>query len=67
MTKVIAGGKGQHAQGNSSAPSCRRCRPSRSCAPSSDYRILFFGITVSPSRMIRPQGIFPQRLRRYGG
>ncbi|HEX2017896.1 MAG TPA: branched-chain amino acid ABC transporter permease [Aurantimonas sp.] len=33
----------------------------------SDYRILFFGITVIAFLMIRPQGIFPQRLRRYGG
>jgi ABC-type branched-subunit amino acid transport system permease subunit len=32
----------------------------------SDYRILFFGITVIAFLMIRPQGIFPQRLRRYG-
>ena len=33
----------------------------------SDYRILFFGVTVMAFLMIRPQGIFPQRLRRYGG
>ena len=33
----------------------------------SDYRILFFGITVIAFLMIRPQGLFPQRLRRYGG
>ena len=33
----------------------------------SEYRILFFGITVIAFLMIRPQGIFPQRLRRYGG
>lgn len=33
----------------------------------SDYRILFFGVTVIAFLMIRPQGIFPQRLRRYGG
>jgi ABC-type branched-subunit amino acid transport system permease subunit len=32
----------------------------------SDYRILFFGVTVIAFLMIRPQGIFPQRLRRYG-
>lgn len=33
----------------------------------SDYRILFFGVTIIAFLMIRPQGIFPQRLRRYGG
>lgn len=33
----------------------------------SEYRILFFGVTVIAFLMIRPQGIFPQRLRRYGG
>ncbi|MGU3495722.1 branched-chain amino acid ABC transporter permease [Xanthobacteraceae bacterium A53D] len=32
----------------------------------SDYRILFFGVTVIMFLMIRPQGLFPQRLRRYG-
>lgn len=32
----------------------------------SDYRILFFGATVIIFLMIRPQGIFPQRLRSYG-
>ena len=32
----------------------------------SDYRILFFGITVIAFLMIRPQGLFPQRLRSYG-
>lgn len=32
----------------------------------SDYRILFFGVTVIGFLMIRPQGLFPQRLRRYG-
>ncbi|MEP9379265.1 branched-chain amino acid ABC transporter permease [Aquabacter sp. CN5-332] len=32
----------------------------------SDYRILFFGVTVILFLMIRPQGLFPQRLRRYG-
>lgn len=31
----------------------------------SDYRILFFGATVIIFLMIRPQGIFPQRLRSY--
>jgi branched-chain amino acid transport system permease protein len=33
----------------------------------SDYRILFFGVTVIGFLLIRPQGIFPKRLRRYGG
>ena len=33
----------------------------------SDYRILFFGATVIIFLMIRPQGIFPQRLRSYRG
>jgi ABC-type branched-subunit amino acid transport system permease subunit len=33
----------------------------------SDYRILFFGITVIGFLLIRPQGIFPKRLRRYDG
>lgn len=32
----------------------------------SDYRILFFGVTVIAFLMIRPQGLFPQRLRSYG-
>lgn len=32
----------------------------------SDYRILFFGLTVMAFLMIRPQGLFPQRIRRYG-
>jgi ABC-type branched-subunit amino acid transport system permease subunit len=32
----------------------------------SDYRILLFGVTVIAFLMIRPQGIFPERLRRYG-
>jgi branched-chain amino acid transport system permease protein len=32
----------------------------------SDYRILFFGVVVILFLMIRPQGLFPQRLRRYG-
>jgi ABC-type branched-subunit amino acid transport system permease subunit len=32
----------------------------------SEYRILFFGVTVIAFLMIRPQGIFPRRLRRYG-
>jgi branched-chain amino acid transport system permease protein len=31
----------------------------------SDYRILFFGVTVIGFLLIRPQGIFPKRLRRY--
>jgi ABC-type branched-subunit amino acid transport system permease subunit len=33
----------------------------------SDYRILFFGVTVIGFLLIRPQGIFPKRLRRYEG
>jgi branched-chain amino acid transport system permease protein len=33
----------------------------------SEYRILFFGLTVIGFLMIRPQGIFPKRLRRYDG
>lgn len=33
----------------------------------SDYRILFFGVTVIGFLLIRPQGIFPKRLRQYGG
>ncbi|MGF7162997.1 branched-chain amino acid transport system permease protein [Rhodoligotrophos appendicifer] len=33
----------------------------------SDYRILFFGVVVILFLIIRPQGLFPQRLRRYGG
>jgi ABC-type branched-subunit amino acid transport system permease subunit len=33
----------------------------------SDYRIMFFGIVVILFLMIRPQGLFPQRIRRYGG
>ncbi|WP_239025314.1 branched-chain amino acid ABC transporter permease [Rhodoligotrophos defluvii] len=32
----------------------------------SDYRILFFGVVVILFLIIRPQGLFPQRLRRYG-
>jgi ABC-type branched-subunit amino acid transport system permease subunit len=32
----------------------------------SDYRLLFFGVVVISFLMIRPQGLFPQRLRRYG-
>jgi ABC-type branched-subunit amino acid transport system permease subunit len=32
----------------------------------SDYRILFFGVVVVLFLMLRPQGLFPQRLRRYG-
>jgi ABC-type branched-subunit amino acid transport system permease subunit len=31
----------------------------------SDYRILFFGVTIIGFLLIRPQGIFPKRLRRY--
>lgn len=33
----------------------------------SDYRLLFFGVVVIGFLMIRPQGLFPQRLRHYGG
>lgn len=33
----------------------------------SDYRLLFFGIVIILFLMIRPQGLFPQRLRQYGG
>jgi ABC-type branched-subunit amino acid transport system permease subunit len=33
----------------------------------SDYRILFFGVTVIGFLLIRPQGIFTKRLRRYEG
>lgn len=33
----------------------------------SDYRLLFFGVVVIGFLMIRPQGLFPQRLRQYGG
>ena len=32
----------------------------------SEYRILFFGVIVIAFLLIRPQGIFPKRLRRYG-
>lgn len=32
----------------------------------SDYRIMLFGVTVILFLMLRPQGLFPQRLRRYG-
>jgi ABC-type branched-subunit amino acid transport system permease subunit len=31
----------------------------------SDYRLLIFGIIVIAMLMIRPQGLFPRRLRRY--
>lgn len=31
----------------------------------SDYRILLFGVTVILFLILRPQGLFPQRLRRY--
>ncbi len=33
----------------------------------SDYRLLFFGVVIIGFLMIRPQGLFPQRMRRYGG
>jgi branched-chain amino acid transport system permease protein len=33
----------------------------------SEYRILFFGLIVIGFLLIRPQGIFPKRLRRYDG
>lgn len=33
----------------------------------SDYRLLFYGVVVIAFLTIRPQGLFPQRLRRYGG
>lgn len=32
----------------------------------SDYRLLFFGIVIIGFLMIRPQGLFPQRMRDYG-
>ena len=32
----------------------------------SDYRLLFFGIVIIGFLMIRPQGLFPQRMRSYG-
>ena len=32
----------------------------------SDYRLLFFGVVIIGFLMIRPQGLFPQRLRRHG-
>lgn len=32
----------------------------------SDYRLLFFGVVIIGFLMIRPQGLFPQRMRRYG-
>lgn len=32
----------------------------------SDYRLLFFGIVIIAFLMIRPQGLFPQRIRSYG-
>jgi len=32
----------------------------------SDYRLLFFGIVIIGFLMIRPQGLFPQRMRNYG-
>jgi branched-chain amino acid transport system permease protein len=33
----------------------------------SDYRLLFFGVVIIGFLMIRPQGLFPQRMRNYGG
>ncbi|MBN8477416.1 MAG: branched-chain amino acid ABC transporter permease [Burkholderiales bacterium] len=33
----------------------------------SDYRLLFYGLVVIAFLSIRPQGLFPQRLRRYRG
>lgn len=33
----------------------------------SDYRLLFFGVVIIGFLMIRPQGLFPQRIRHYGG
>jgi len=33
----------------------------------SDYRLLFFGVVIIGFLMIRPQGLFPQRMRSYGG
>ncbi|MFK0206362.1 branched-chain amino acid ABC transporter permease [Agrobacterium sp. NPDC090283] len=32
----------------------------------SDYRLLFFGVVIIGFLMIRPQGLFPQRIRQYG-
>jgi branched-chain amino acid transport system permease protein len=32
-----------------------------------DYRLLFFGVVIIGFLMIRPQGLFPQKMRRYGG
>ncbi len=32
-----------------------------------DYRLLVFGVVIIGFLMIRPQGLFPQRMRRYGG
>jgi branched-chain amino acid transport system permease protein len=32
----------------------------------SDYRLLFYGVIVILFLTIRPQGLFPQRLRTYG-
>jgi branched-chain amino acid transport system permease protein len=31
----------------------------------SDYRLLFYGVIVILFLSIRPQGLFPQRLRSY--
>jgi ABC-type branched-subunit amino acid transport system permease subunit len=33
----------------------------------SDYRLLVFGVVVIGMLMIRPEGLFPRRLRRYDG
>jgi ABC-type branched-subunit amino acid transport system permease subunit len=33
----------------------------------SDYRLLMFGVIVIGMLMIRPEGLFPRRLRRYDG
>ncbi|WP_119460205.1 branched-chain amino acid ABC transporter permease [Rhodospirillaceae bacterium SYSU D60014] len=33
----------------------------------SDYRLLLYGVIVIGMLMVRPEGLFPKRLRRYGG
>jgi len=33
----------------------------------SDYRLLLYGAIVIAMLMVRPEGLFPKRLRRYGG
>jgi len=33
----------------------------------SDYRLLLYGTIVIAMLMVRPEGLFPKRLRRYGG